>query len=231
MVETSFSSTNPSAKIPWCRVLDQDTSKSHATALKFEADQLSCRRMVVNGGGVTIFFDANVRSYAIAPIILKPSFTGDPGRFRHIVDIERLASFTGSIAPLIQGGNDRGDDEIEDEIKDEIEDEIDDDEGNDALSTEELDLDEAAPDPAGSSHPTEKITRPPNSWIIFRKQKAKELRDSNPNMSRGEVSTEASRQWKAMSDETKGFYQAMAKEAALQHKIKYPEYHNKPGRK
>ncbi|KAL1858333.1 hypothetical protein Daus18300_009951 [Diaporthe australafricana] len=182
------------------------------------------QQIVVNGGGVTIFFDANVRSYAIAPIILKPSFSADPDRFQHVTDLERLPSFIGSIGPLVQGGNDRREDEIEDENDD-----VDD--GNDALSTEEMDLDEAAPDQAGSSQTTEKIPRPSNSWIIFRKEKSKELRESKPNMSAGEISTEASRQWKAMSDETKGFYQAMAKEEALQHKIKYPDYHYRPGRK
>lgn len=58
-----------------------------------------------------------------------------------------------------------------------------------------------------------------------------ELREKNPNVSFGEVSTEAARQWKAMSDEDKGFYQEMAKQAAEQHNIQYPDYRNKSARK
>lgn len=94
-----------------------------------------------------------------------------------------------------------------------------------------MDLDGQVQATAGSPQSAEKIPRPPNSWILFRKEKSKELREANPGMSAGEVSTEAARQWKALSDEGKGFYQDLAKQAAEQHKIQYPEYRYKPARK
>lgn len=107
-----------------------------------------------------------------------------------------------------------------------------DDERNEGYNeVEEMDLDGQAPATTGSPQITEKIPRPPNSWILFRKQKSKELHEANPGMSAGEISTEASRQWKNLSDEDRGFFQEMAKEAAQQHKIQYPDYRYKPARK
>nr|BAE93757.1 mating type gene [Diaporthe sp. 930811-14] len=181
------------------------------------------QRTVVNGGPCTIFFDSVVRSFLIAPAVLKPTFVADPGRWQHIVDLEEVLPETATDEVVGDESGQNGDKFEKDENED--------DEGGDALITEEMDLDEEAPNGAGSSQSTEKIPRPPTSWQLFLKDKSREIREENPNMSFGEVSTEAARQWKAMSDEDKGIYQAMAQEAAEQHKIQYPNYRYQPGRK
>nr|BAE93754.1 mating type gene [Diaporthe sp. 930811-17] len=181
------------------------------------------QRTVVDGGPCTIFFDSVVRSFLIAPAVLKPTFVNNPGRWQHIVDLEENLPENATNEAVGDESGQNGGKVVEGEDED--------DKGGDALITEEMNLDEEAPNTVGSSQSTEKIPRPPNSWIIFRKQKSKELREANPNMSAGEVSTEAARQWKAMSDEDKGIYQAMAQEAAEQHKIQYPNYRYQPARK
>lgn len=149
-----------------------------------------------------------------------------PGRYEHITDLDWLpnarpagpAGDAGPSGPADSGG-----------AAEQVEDHNERNEGAD--EGEEMDLDGQAQATTGSPQSTEKIPRPPNAWILFRKEKSKELHEANPRMSVGEVSAEASRQWKAMSDEDHAFYRQMAKEAAEQHKIQYPEYRYKPARK
>lgn len=106
------------------------------------------------------------------------------------------------------------------------------DERNEVVDEEEqMDLDERPQATTDSPQSNDKIPRPPNAWILFRKAKSKQLRETNPSMSVGEISAEASRQWRAMSDEDQGFYKQMAEEAKRQHMIQYPDYRYKPGRK
>lgn len=45
------------------------------------------------------------------------------------------------------------------------------------------------------------------------------------------IATEASRQWKVERQGIKDYYQTLADEAARLHKMKYPNYRYKPGRK
>ena len=158
-----------------------------------------------------------MRYFIIAPLFNKQEFADRPGRYDHIIDLPEIQTPGTAAATTNAGGAVEqvgGNDEVEEADK---------------LNLEEMDLDEPAPTTSGSPQGTEKIPRPPNSWILFRRDKSKELREANPNMSTGEVSTEAARQWKALSDEDKGFYQEMAKQAALQHKVQYPDYVYKPG--
>lgn len=167
-----------------------------------------------------------MRYFIIAPIRNKQELVDRPGRYDHVIDLPEIpaAGTSGTTAAdeAVDQREGGGADDEADEGEDEVE---------EADASEEMDLDEPAPTSGGSSRSTEKIPRPPNSWILFRKEKSKELREANPSMSAGEVSTEAARQWKALSDEDKGFYQEMAKQAALQHKIQYPDYVYRPGRK
>lgn len=167
-----------------------------------------------------------MRYFIIAPIRNKQEFADRPGRYDHVIDLPEILT-AGAAATAAAG------EAVEQRERDDAGNEADDgdDEVEEADALEEMDLDEPEPTSSGSSQSTEKIPRPPNSWILFRKDKSKELREANPGMSAGEVSTEAARQWKAMSDEDKGFYQEMAKQAALQHKIQYPDYVYRPGRK
>lgn len=68
--------------------------------------------------------------------------------------------------------------------------------------------------PAASGGSTNKSSRPPTSWTLFMQTKLHEMRKENPNISFGEVSKEAARQWKEASDEDKSFYQRLAKQVA-----------------
>ncbi|KAI3398625.1 hypothetical protein diail_8973 [Diaporthe ilicicola] len=176
------------------------------------------QQIVLNGGPTTIFFDYEVRSFAIAPDILRHAFNGQPSRFQHIADLEPTANY-------VPPGNDvdKNKQQVDDDADDDEGEDEDEDEDEDEEAGEEMILDDEAPGLAGSSQATEKIPPPFDSWQIFLVDKSKGLRESNPNMSAGEISTEAARQWKAMSDESKGVYQAMAEEAARQHKIKHPD--------
>lgn len=105
------------------------------------------------------------------------------------------------------------------------------DERDDGADEEQMDLDDQAQATTDSPQSNDKIPRPPNAWILFRKEKSKQLREANPSMSVGEVSAEASRQWRALSDEDQSVYKQLAEEAKRQHKIQYPDYRYKPARK
>ncbi|KKY31413.1 putative mating-type protein mat1 [Diaporthe ampelina] len=184
------------------------------------------QQAVIHGEPCTIFFDKNARMFCIAPVFYKQELVDRPGRYDHIIDLDWLpgAGPSAPSAPTVATGN-------TDDTGNSTSGGAEEEEEGDALSTDEMDVDEQAPATTGSPQSNEKIPRPPNSWILFRMEKSKELREANPSMSAGEVSTEAARQWKALSDEAKVFYQEMAKEAALQHKMQYPDYRYKPGRK
>lgn len=86
-------------------------------------------------------------------------------------------------------------------------------------------------DPAASGGKTKKIPRPPTSWSVFMQDKLQQMRKENPDISFGAVSAEASRQWKAMSDEEKDHYQRVAGELADELDVTYANYPNKPARK
>jgi hypothetical protein len=181
--------------------------------------------MIIRGESCTIFFDKNMRFFIIAPIRNKQEFADRPGRYDYIVDLPAISASGTAGTKNAHGSVEKPQGDVEgSEGSDEAEKDYD-------LDSEEMDLDGPSPSASGSAQSTKKIPRPPNSWILFRRDKSKELREANPNMSTGEVSIEAARQWKVLSDEDKGFYQEMAKQAALQHKIQYPDYVYKPGRK
>lgn len=73
-----------------CRASDRDTSKSHATALRYKTDHFFCREAVIHGEPCTIFFDKNVRMFAILPVWYKQEFADRPGRYDHIIDLDWL---------------------------------------------------------------------------------------------------------------------------------------------
>lgn len=85
----------------------------------------------------------------------------------------------------------------------------------------------------GNPQSIEGVPHPPptNAWTLFMQEKWQELRKANPSVSFGEVSTEASRQWKAMSDEKKHNYHETAWELTEQHKFEYGDHFSRPGKK
>ncbi|POS79603.1 hypothetical protein DHEL01_v202000 [Diaporthe helianthi] len=169
----------------------------------------------IRGEPCTIFFDKEMRYFITAPLISKQEFAGRPGRYDHIIDLDWMTvnNFAG---PSTEAEQVKGDEKAEEAAE---------------LNSDDMDPDEPGPATNGSPQGNERIPRPPNSWILFRRDKSKQLREADPEMSTGEVSTEAARQWKALSDEEKGFYQEMARQAAEQHKTQYPDYVYRPSRK
>ncbi|KAG9254152.1 mating type protein [Emericellopsis atlantica] len=69
-----------------------------------------------------------------------------------------------------------------------------------------------------------RIPRPPNSWILFRQAKAKELSVQMPGVTAGELSTMIAKIWREMPAEEKECWQNKAREADQMHKQLYPNY-------
>lgn len=120
------------------------------------------RKYVVNGGPVTIHHDAQLGMFRLSPMTLKDGL--NPPRYHHIVDLPEGMCYSEE-----DSGEEAGD------------------EGeNEAM--EDMDVDDgASSDSRTPIQPTVKVPRPPNSWILYRKDKSKELRQANPAMSTGQV--------------------------------------------
>ncbi|KAL2273453.1 hypothetical protein FJTKL_04518 [Diaporthe vaccinii] len=183
------------------------------------------QRIVIRGEPCTIFFDKNARSFYIGPVFYKQELMDRPGRYEHITDLNWLppagaagpagaSSPGGSTNPAASGGSTGA-------------------AGPAGASSPGGSTNPAASggstgaagpagasssggstNPAASGGSTDKISRPPTSWTVFMQTKWHEMREENPNISFGEVSKEAARQWKAASDEEKSFYQRLAKHVA-----------------
>lgn len=190
-------------------------------------DQSSCRRLAVHGEPCTVFFDKDARSFYIGPVFYKQEFMDRPGRYDHIMDLDWLPS----ARPAVPAGPAGHADQVVQAGPAQAIAQEGDDERDERADEEQMDLDDQAQTTTDSPQGNDKIPRPPNAWILFRKEKSKQLHEANPSMSVGQVSAEASRQWHALSDEDRAFYKQMAEEAKQQHKIQYPEYRYKPGRK
>nr|CAQ42991.1 mating type protein [Hapsidospora chrysogena] len=68
------------------------------------------------------------------------------------------------------------------------------------------------------------IPRPPNSWILFRQAKSKELINEYPRATASELSTIISKMWREASPEERQFWYDRAKEQDRLHKEMYPGY-------
>ncbi|CAG8807879.1 41477_t:CDS:1, partial [Gigaspora margarita] len=69
-----------------------------------------------------------------------------------------------------------------------------------------------------------KLPRPMNSFMLYRKVKAKEIRAKNPRITTGNLSKEISKMWHKEPLEVKSKFMKMAEEAKQQHMKKYPDY-------
>jgi hypothetical protein len=144
--------------------------------------------MIVRGEPCTIFFDKNMRYFIIAPIRNKQEFADRPGRYDYIVDLPAISA---SGTPDTDNAGETVEKVQDDDEGSEGSDEA---EKDDDMYSEDVDLDEPSPSASGSTQSTQKIPHPPNSWVFFRRDKSKELREANPNMSTGDLSIEAARQ-------------------------------------
>lgn len=85
------------------------------------------------------------------------------------------------------------------------------------------------------SHPSvdpkgPRISRPMNSWMYFRKQKARDLKEANPglNLTQAAVSKIISEVWRGAPDHVRSHYTRIAEEGRIAHSIKYPNYKLQP---
>jgi len=76
--------------------------------------------------------------------------------------------------------------------------------------------------------------RPPNSWILYRANKLKDLPPvgpGEPRRSQSDVSALIGKMWREESDAVRAEFERLAEEAKAAHKQKYPNYRYQPKKK
>ncbi|KAI8632639.1 hypothetical protein F5Y19DRAFT_471809 [Xylariaceae sp. FL1651] len=74
----------------------------------------------------------------------------------------------------------------------------------------------------------EKVGRPQNAWILFRKAHQHEVMAQHPGIHNSVVSKILGKEWRAMSKEEKQPWIDRAAREAYEHKLKHPEYKYQP---
>ncbi|UXI23359.1 sodium bicarbonate transporter-like protein 11 [Sarcoptes scabiei] len=74
----------------------------------------------------------------------------------------------------------------------------------------------------------QKIRRPPNAFMIFAKDRRREILYSNQNLTNKEVSKQLGIEWHNLPFEAKLEYQKLFEQLRLEHQIKYPGYYYSP---
>ena len=75
------------------------------------------------------------------------------------------------------------------------------------------------------------IKRPMNAFMVWSKERRKELAQENPRMHNSELSKKLGAEWKALSDANKRPYIDEAKKIREQHMVEFPDYRYRPRRK
>ncbi|XP_019854062.1 PREDICTED: transcription factor sem-2-like isoform X1 [Amphimedon queenslandica] len=75
------------------------------------------------------------------------------------------------------------------------------------------------------------IKRPMNAFMVWSKERRKELAQENPRMHNSELSKKLGAEWKALSDTSKHRYIEEAKKIREQHMAEFPHYRYRPRRK
>ena len=71
------------------------------------------------------------------------------------------------------------------------------------------------------------IARPPNSWILYRRDAKNNLppvAPGQPRRAQADVSKIISEMWKSESDHVRAHYERLAEQAKMEHKMMYPDY-------
>lgn len=74
----------------------------------------------------------------------------------------------------------------------------------------------------------EKIRRPPNAFMIFAKDRRREILYSNRSLTNKEVSKVLGSEWRLLSPDVRTRYQQMSEEMRHEHQLKYPGYYYSP---
>jgi hypothetical protein len=78
--------------------------------------------------------------------------------------------------------------------------------------------------------PAKKPPRPPNAFILYRKDKQKSVQEREIGITNNEVSKVIGDMWKQETKEVKDHYQALAQQSREQHQKEYPGYKYAPRR-
>ncbi|KAM5347070.1 hypothetical protein ACJ41O_010075 [Fusarium nematophilum] len=97
-----------------------------------------------------------------------------------------------------------------------------------------------APEPVWILRPTQqlfkvrvkeqKIPRPPNAYILYRKERHTMVKQRNPGITNNEISQVLGRCWNMESREVRAKYKDMAEQIKKAHREKHPDYQYKPRR-
>ncbi|OBT64551.1 hypothetical protein VE03_05316 [Pseudogymnoascus sp. 23342-1-I1] len=75
-----------------------------------------------------------------------------------------------------------------------------------------------------------KIPRPPNAFILYRKDHHQLVKDANPGIHNNQISVILGQKWNGESTEVRDHYLALAKQAKRDHLLQYPDYQYRPRR-
>ncbi|KAI9240961.1 MAG: high mobility group box domain-containing protein, partial [Podila humilis] len=73
----------------------------------------------------------------------------------------------------------------------------------------------------------QKIPRPPNSFMIYRREKA----TNHAGLIAAELSTKLAKAWRNETPETRAHYARLAEQAKAEHTLRYPTYKFTPARR